>query len=72
MGLYVDFAWDLVAWKNLVAFGVNVALQFNWPFEGGHDADVAHGENEFETPALRHYDYFYFSYLDYKTCFYLK
>jgi len=22
------------------------------PFEGGHDADVAHGENEFDTPHL--------------------
>jgi len=22
------------------------------PFEGGHDADVAHGENEFNAPAL--------------------
>jgi len=22
------------------------------PFEGGRDADVAHGENEFDTPAL--------------------
>jgi len=26
---------------------------FQWqPFKGSHDADVAHGENEFDTPAL--------------------
>jgi len=23
------------------------------PFEGGHDADVAHGENEFDLTVLR-------------------
>jgi len=25
---------------------------YNRPFEGSHEADVAQGENEFDTPAL--------------------
>ena len=25
-----------------------------WPFEGNHYADVAPGENEFDTPGLQH------------------
>jgi len=27
-------------------------LQLHRPFEGSHEADVAHGENEFDTPVL--------------------
>jgi len=27
-------------------------FSYNRPVEGSHDADVAHGENEFDTPSL--------------------
>ena len=28
------------------------ALKLFWPFEGNHEAEVAPGGNEFDTPAL--------------------
>jgi len=37
-----------------ICFSLYVYMDQLQPFEGGHDAEVAHGENEFDTPALCH------------------
>jgi len=31
---------------------LSATIQYNWPFEGNENADMALSENEFDTPAL--------------------
>jgi len=35
-----------------ICSGVITIIEWLQPFEGSHDADVAHGEHEFDTAAL--------------------
>jgi len=38
--------------NNMFRSSLYTASVTTGPLRGGHDADVAHGENEFDTPAL--------------------
>jgi len=38
--------------NNILGSSLYVYMFQLQPFEGGHDADLAHGENEFDTPDL--------------------
>jgi len=52
--------WTITECKDgywTICWGVVYTVFQLQPFEGGHDADVALGEHEFDTPDLQGFDY---------------